>query len=106
MTSLLIAEHDNHQLKETSLRALSAAAELGSPVHILVAGRGTTKVAETAAQLKGVEKVLLADDVIYERHLAEPLAELVLSLSSAYDAFVAPATSNGKSLMPQRHDLM
>ncbi|WP_331375304.1 electron transfer flavoprotein subunit alpha/FixB family protein [Sinorhizobium chiapasense] len=101
MTTLLIAEHDNAQLNETSRRALSAASALGAPVHILVAGLQAQAAAEAAAKLRGVDKVLFADDNIYEHQLAEPLTELVLSISSSYEAFVAPATSNGKSLMPR-----
>nr|WP_289624912.1 electron transfer flavoprotein subunit alpha/FixB family protein [Sinorhizobium sp. 7-81] len=98
---MLIAEHENAELKESSHRALSAATALGAPVHILISGLHARPAAEAAAQFIGVEKVLLADDPLYEHQLAEPMAELVLSLSASYDAFVAPATTTGKSLMPR-----
>jgi electron transfer flavoprotein alpha subunit len=70
-------------------------------VHILVAGADISNVAEQAAKLAGVEKVLAADDLLYRNFLAEPIAELVLSLASCYDAILAPATANGKNVLPR-----
>ena len=101
MTTLLIAEHDNAHLKDATHKALTAAAALGSPVHVLVAGANARAAAEAASKLEGVEKVLLADSPAYEHQLAEPLAALIVSLASSYDALVAPSTSNGKNVMPR-----
>jgi electron transfer flavoprotein alpha subunit len=101
MTTLLLAEHDNATLKEATARALTAAKKLGADVHILVAGQGCRPAAEGAAKLDGVKKVLLADASIYQHMLAEPLALLLQSLASSYDALVAPSTSCGKNVMPR-----
>jgi electron transfer flavoprotein alpha subunit len=101
MTTLLIAEHDNQTLKDATNKALTAAGALGAPVHVLVAGQGTRGVAEAAAKLDGVEKVLLADAPALAHLLAEPLAALVVTLASSYDAIVAPATTTGKNFMPR-----
>jgi electron transfer flavoprotein alpha subunit len=101
MTTLLIAEHDNAHLKDATHKALTAAAALGAPVHVLVAGANARAAAEAASKLEGVEKVLLADSPAYEHQLAEPLAALIVSLASSYDALVAPSTSNGKNVMPR-----
>jgi electron transfer flavoprotein alpha subunit len=101
MTSLLIAEHDNRALKDATHKALTAAQALAGPVHVLVAGAGCRGVAEAAAQLDGVEKVLLADAPAHAHLLAEPLAALVAGLASSYAAIVAPATTTGKNFMPR-----
>jgi electron transfer flavoprotein alpha subunit len=101
MTTLLLAEHDNKTLKDATNKALTAAKAIGQPVNVLVAGRGVRGVAEAAAKLEGVSKVLLADDAAYEHMLAEPIAALVVSLAPAYDAIVAPATTTGKNIMPR-----
>ncbi|MEZ0172219.1 electron transfer flavoprotein subunit alpha/FixB family protein [Microvirga sp. TS319] len=101
MTTLLIAEHDNAQLKDTTHKALSAAKALGAPVHVLVAGANARAAAEAAAKCGGVEKVLLADSPAYEHQLAEPLAALIVALAGPYDALVAPSTSTGKNTMPR-----
>jgi electron transfer flavoprotein alpha subunit len=101
MTTLLFAEHDNKSLKDATNKALTAANELGADVHILVAGRGCRAVAEAAARLDGVKKVLVADDIAYEHMLAEPLAALVVSLATGYDAIMAAATTTGKNFMPR-----
>ena len=93
MTTLLLAEHDNKTLKDSTNKALTAAKGLGSDVHVLVAGKGCRAVADAAAKLDGVKKVLLADGDAYEHMLAEPLAALIVSLAGGYDAIVAPATS-------------
>jgi electron transfer flavoprotein alpha subunit len=103
MATLLIAEHDHATLKDSTNKALTAAAALGAEVHVLVAGggEGTKGAAEAASKLKGVTKVLLAENAIYEHDLAEPLAALIVSLGGSYDAFVAPATSRFKNVMPR-----
>jgi electron transfer flavoprotein alpha subunit len=101
MTTLLVAEHDNRSLKDTTHKALTAARALGQPVHVLVAGEGARAVADSAAALEGVAKVLLVDGSAYQHMLAEPLAALVVSLARDYDALVAPATTSGKNVMPR-----
>jgi electron transfer flavoprotein alpha subunit len=106
MTTLLIAEHDNKTLKDATHKALTAAKALAAPVHVLVAGRGARAVAEAAAALEGVAKVLLADAPAFEHALAEPLASLVVALAPAYDAIVAAATTTGKNFMPRAAALL
>jgi electron transfer flavoprotein alpha subunit len=101
MTTLLLAEHDNKTLKDSTNKALTAAKGLGADVHVLVAGGGCKAVADAAAKLDGVGKVLLADAPAYEHALAEPLAALIVSLAPKYDAIVAPATTSGKNVMPR-----
>jgi len=101
MTTLLIAEHDNTSLKDSTNKALTAAKALGGDVHILVAGSGCKPVAEAAAKLEGVKKVLVADGPTFEHALAEPLAALIVSLAGGYDAIIAPATTSGKNVMPR-----
>jgi electron transfer flavoprotein alpha subunit len=101
MTTLLIAEHDNKTLKDATNKALTAARALGGDVHVLVAGANCRPVAEAAAKLEGVAKVLLAEAPIYEHALAEPVAALIVSLAAPYDAIVAPATTAGKNTMPR-----
>ncbi|MBN9533404.1 MAG: electron transfer flavoprotein subunit alpha/FixB family protein [Alphaproteobacteria bacterium] len=101
MTSLVIAEHDNKTLKEQTAKAVTAAAQLGAPVHVLVAGQDAGAVADAAAKLAGVEKVLLADDAQYAKLVAESVEALILSLADKYDAILAPATTNGKNYLPR-----
>ncbi|MET0279491.1 MAG: FAD-binding protein, partial [Pseudorhodoplanes sp.] len=94
-------EHDNAALKDATAKALTAAKQLGGDVHVLVAGKGCKAVADAAAKLDGVKKVLLADAEPYAHQLAEPLAALVVSLAKDYDAIVSPATTTGKNFMPR-----
>jgi electron transfer flavoprotein alpha subunit len=101
MTTLLLAEHNNSTLKDATHKALTAAKALGQGVHVLVAGTACRPVAEAAAKLDGVEKVLIADGAAYQHMLAEPVAALVTSLAAGYDAIVAPATTTGKNIMPR-----
>jgi electron transfer flavoprotein alpha subunit len=101
MASLVLAEHDNAQLSDATAKTVAAAKEISTPVHVLVAGENCAGVASAAAKLEGVEKVLNADDPHYAHALAEPLAELILSLSEQYDAVLAPATANGKNVLPR-----
>jgi electron transfer flavoprotein alpha subunit len=101
MTTLLIAEHDNKVLKDATNKALTAAKALGEPVHVLVAGQGARSVAESAAKLDGVAKVLIADDAAYAHMLAEPTAALIVSLAPNYAVIVAPSTTTGKNVMPR-----
>jgi electron transfer flavoprotein alpha subunit len=101
MTTLLVAEHNNKVLKDSTSKALTAAKALGGDVHVLVAGKDCKAVADLASKLDGVKKVLLADAALYQHSVAEPLAALIVSLAGGYDAIVAPATTNGKNVMPR-----
>ena len=101
MASLVIAEHDNASLKDATHKTVTAAAAISSPVHILVAGENCAAVADAAAKIAGVEKVLLADSAAYARQLAEPMEALILSLADKYDAIIAPATTTGKNILPR-----
>ncbi len=106
MTTLLIAEHNNSSLKDSTAKALTAALALGGDVDVLVAGEGAKAAADAAAKLSGVRKVLLADNAAYAHDLAEPLAALIVSLAPNYDAIVAPATSRFKNAMPRAAALL
>jgi electron transfer flavoprotein alpha subunit len=101
MAALVLAEHNNQALDEATAKTVSAAIRISTPVHVLVAGLNCKAVAESAAKLDGVEKVLIADDARYANFLAEPVGELVLSLADGYDAILAPATANGKNTLPR-----
>ena len=101
MASLVIAEHDNANLKDATHKTVTAAAAVSSPVHVLVAGENCAAVADAAAKIAGVEKVLLADAPEYARQLAEPMEALTLSLADKYDAILAPATTTGKNFLPR-----
>jgi electron transfer flavoprotein alpha subunit len=101
MASLVIAEHDNASLKDATHKTVTAAAAVSSPVHILVAGENCAAVAEAAAKIAGVEKVLLVEAAPYARQLAEPMEALILSLADKYEAILAPATTSGKNFLPR-----
>jgi electron transfer flavoprotein alpha subunit len=101
MPALLLAEHDNATLKDATNKALTAAKALGTDVHILVAGHNCKAVAEAAAKLDGVAKVLLADASAYEHQLAEPTAALIIAVAGPYETLMAPATTTGKNIMPR-----
>jgi electron transfer flavoprotein alpha subunit len=101
MTVLLVADHDNKALGAATAKAMSAAKALSGDVHLLVAGANCKPVAETAAKLDGVAKVLLADAPQFEHQLAEEMAALIAGLMPAYDAVLAPSTASGKNFMPR-----
>ncbi|GBQ97419.1 electron transfer flavoprotein subunit alpha [Gluconacetobacter liquefaciens] len=101
MTTLLIADHDNRMLSDATARALSALGAIDDAVHVLVAGHQAGPVAGQAAKLRGVGRVLLADDEALAHGLAEPVAVLVLSLAGGYRVIAAPATSGGKDVLPR-----
>jgi electron transfer flavoprotein alpha subunit len=101
MTVLLLAEHNNAALQAATAKALSGASQLGSDVHVLVAGHNCKAVAEEAAKLQGVAKVLVADAPQLEHGLAEEVAALIVPLMANYDALVAPSTTTGKNICPR-----
>ncbi|MBI1260556.1 MAG: electron transfer flavoprotein subunit alpha/FixB family protein [Rhizobiales bacterium] len=101
MTLLVVAEHNTESLNDATAKTVSAAAKIGGDIHILVAGEGVAAIADAAAKLEGVSKVLLADDALYAHQVAEPLAALVVSLAGSYDAILSPAGTIGKNFMPR-----
>ncbi len=101
MVALVIAEHDNAHLKAVTLNTVTAAAQCGGDVHILVAGSGCGAVAEAAAKVAGVSKVLVADAPHFADGLAENVAEQILAVASAYSHILAPASAFGKNVLPR-----
>ncbi|MFK3706932.1 electron transfer flavoprotein subunit alpha/FixB family protein [Klebsiella sp. NPDC088457] len=101
MATLLLVEHDNNQLNAVTRNAVSAARELGGEVTLLVAGENCRAVAEQAARIAGVAKVLLADDRACKNQLAENVAALIFSLRESYSHILAVAGSNGKNILPR-----
>ncbi|MGI9423031.1 MAG: electron transfer flavoprotein subunit alpha/FixB family protein [Hyphomicrobiaceae bacterium] len=101
MAVLLLAEHTNDALNPATGKALTAALDLGSDVHILVAGANCRPAAEEAAKLSGAAKVLVVDAAHLEHQVAEDLAALIVPMMSNYDALVAPATARGKNALPR-----
>ena len=101
MAILVIAEHDNTALKGATLNTITAAQQIGGDIHLLVAGFNCQPVADAAAKVSGVSKVLQADNAAYEHQLAENLAKLVLELGRDYSHILAPATTTGKNFMPR-----
>ncbi|MBA2935119.1 electron transfer flavoprotein subunit alpha/FixB family protein [Sphingomonas sp. CGMCC 1.13654] len=100
MKTLVWVEHDSGAIKDATLSAVTAAAKLGE-VHMLVAGSGVGAVGEAAAKIAGVGKVHVADDAAFDHVLPEAIAPLVVDLMGHHDAFVAPATANGKNIAPR-----
>ncbi|MCG8492899.1 MAG: FAD-binding protein [Sneathiellales bacterium] len=101
MSVLVYADHDNAALGSATLNAVTAASELGGDVHVLVAGSGCSAVADEAAKVAGVAKVILVDDAAYANALAESTANLIVGLADGYNAVVAPATTSGKNILPR-----
>jgi electron transfer flavoprotein alpha subunit len=101
MASLVLAEHDNKSLSDATAKTVTAAAAISTPVHVLVAGENCGAVADAAAKIAGVEKVLVADDALYAHMVAETMETLILSLADKYDAILAPATTSGKNILPR-----
>ena len=101
MRILVITEHDNAALKPAVLNAVAAAAKIGGDIDLLVAGSQCASVAQAAAQIAGVKKVLVADAAHYAHSLAENLSALVVSIAKNYTHVLAPATSFGKNVLPR-----
>jgi len=100
MTALVYVEHDNTDLKDATLATVTAAKAFGD-VHAIVVGSGCSAVADAAAKIDGVSKVLLVDSDAYAHPLAEELAAAVLSVAGDYAAILAPATTTGKNFLPR-----
>lgn len=101
MTVLVYAEHDNQELKSATLATITAASQIDSDIHVLVAGSNAQAVADSVAQVAGVNKVLLADNPAFANALAENVAPLVVELAGAYSHIIAPATTTGKNFLPR-----
>jgi electron transfer flavoprotein alpha subunit len=99
--SLVIAEHDNHALKQATLNAVAAAQQISSEIDVLVAGSGVGDVASAAAKIAGVRKVIHIDAPSLADQLAEPLAAQILAIAKGYSHILAPATANGKNVLPR-----
>lgn len=101
MSILVVAEHDNAELKAPTLNTVAAAQKIGGDIHLLVAGGDCGAVAEAAAKVAGVAKVIVADNAVYAHQLAENVALLVADLGKNYSHILAPATTSGKNFLPR-----
>jgi electron transfer flavoprotein alpha subunit len=101
MSILVIAEHDNTNLKGATLNTLAAAKEIGSEITLLVAGSDIASVTSEAQHLNGITKILTCDDDLYKNSLAEELSNLVVSIANSFSYILAPATTFGKNLLPR-----
>ena len=101
MSILVVAEHENSEIKAATLNTIAAGVAIGGEIHVLVAGEGCGGAAEAAAKIDGVAKVLVADSAEYAHGIAENLTPLVLSLANNYEHLLANSTSFGKNLMPR-----
>ncbi len=106
MSVLVVAEHDNENLVAATLNTVTAAGQLGDDVHVLVAGENCAAVAEAAAKVAGVTRVLCADDARYAHGVAETLAALVVSLAGDYSHVLTPADKFGKNFLPRAAALL
>jgi electron transfer flavoprotein alpha subunit len=106
MAVLVVAEHDNKTVKKATLNTVAAAQKLGGDIHVLVAGHQAGEAAKAAGQIAGVKKVLHADAPHLGEFLAENVAALVVQIAKSYTHVLAPATSNGKNVMPRAAALL
>ncbi|NQW80772.1 MAG: electron transfer flavoprotein subunit alpha/FixB family protein, partial [Polaromonas sp.] len=101
MTSLVIAEHNNAGIKPATLNTVTAAAQCGGDVHVLVAGFNAAAAAQAASQIAGVSKVIHVEGAHFEHGLAENMAAQVVGMASAYSHILFPATASGKNMAPR-----
>ena len=101
MTTLVVAEHDNASIKSATRNTITAAAELGAEITLLVVGTDCQAAANEAASIAGVAKVLVADSAVYAHQLPEAVAPLIAQVASNFTHILAPATTTGKNLMPR-----
>ena len=101
MSILVIAEHDNVEIKASTNNVVTAATNLEGDIHVLVAGSNCSGAKDQAAKIYGVAKVLVADSPEYEHCLAENIADLIVAISADYSHILSPATTNGKNYMPR-----
>tara|TARA_B100000530_G_scaffold191574_1_gene121533 strand:- start:21 stop:950 length:930 start_codon:yes stop_codon:yes gene_type:complete len=101
MSILVIAEHDNNEIKGSTLNTVTAASEIGGDVTVLVAGSESSSAAEQASKINGISSVIHVDDPIYKNFLAEDLGNLVVSVADGFNYILAPATTFGKNFLPR-----
>ena len=101
MSILVIAEHDNNELKGSTLNTVTAALEIGGDVSVLVVGSDSSSVAEQASKISGINSVIHVDDPIYKNFLAEDFGNLVTSVADGFSYILAPATTFGKNFLPR-----
>ncbi|MFL2729555.1 MAG: electron transfer flavoprotein subunit alpha/FixB family protein [Gammaproteobacteria bacterium] len=101
MSILVIAEHDNNELKGSTLNTVTAASEIGGDVSVLVVGSDSSSVAEQASKISGINSVIHVDDPIYKNFLAEDFGNLVTSVADGFSYILAPATTFGKNFLPR-----
>ena len=101
MSILVVAEHDNNEIKGSTLNTVTAASEIGGDVSVLVAGSESSSVAEQASKIAGISSVIHVDDPIYKNFLAEDLGNLVASIADGFNYILAPATTFGKNFLPR-----
>ena len=101
MSILVVAEHDNNQIKGSTLNTVTAASEIGGDVSVLVAGSESSSAAEQASKIAGISSVIHVDDPIYKNFLAEDLGNLVVSIAEGFNYILAPATTFGKNFLPR-----
>ena len=101
MTALVIAEHDNSSIKPATLNTVTAAAQCGAEVHVLVAGQGAQAAAQAAASIAGVAKVIHVDGEPFAHGLAENMAAQVVAIAGSYSHILFPATASGKNIAPR-----
>src|SRR5437899_52299 len=101
MTALVIAEHDNSSIKPATLNTVTAAAQCGAEVHVLVAGQGAQAAAQAAANIAGVTKVIHVEGEPFAHGLAENMAAQVLAIAASYSHILFPATASGKNIAPR-----
>ena len=101
MTTLVIAEHDNHTLKVSTLNTVTAAIACGGEVHLLIAGHNAREAADAASQIAGVARVILADHYCLEHGLAENVTNQILQIANGYSHFIFAATASGKNVAPR-----
>ena len=101
MSILVVAEHDNNEIKGSTLNTVTAASEIGGDVSVLVAGSESSSAAEQASKIAGISSVIHVDDPIYKNFLAEDLGNLVASIAEGFNYILAPATTYGKNFLPR-----
>ncbi|MCB1784173.1 MAG: FAD-binding protein, partial [Alphaproteobacteria bacterium] len=106
MTTLILAEHDNTNLRPATLNAVGAAQQIGGDIHVLVVGANCDSAAGQAAKIAGVTKVLKADAPHLERRLAENVAPIIVDLAQSYSHIIAPASTFGKNILPRAAALL
>ena len=101
MSILVVAEHDNNEIKGSTLNTVTAASEIGGEVSVLIVGSESSSVAEQASKIDGISSVIHVDDPIYKNFLAEDLGNLVASVAEGFNYILAPATTFGKNFLPR-----